>query len=148
MARLAVGDAAGTQIKQRRLVEIADAGAMGAFDIVGVNLEFGLGVDHGAAAEQQVSAQLMRIGLLRMLVHDDAALEGAMAAAGGDALDQFAGLPARRGVLDRGDDIGFTSFAGDDVGAVDLATRALAGEAHIRLTCRTSGRCRASTRIH
>ena len=34
-ARLVARDAAGAQIKQRRFVEIADRGAMAAFDVVG-----------------------------------------------------------------------------------------------------------------
>ena len=58
-------DAAGAQIEQRRLVEVADRGAMAAFDVVGEDFELGLGVDRGAPAEQQVAAELLRIGLLR-----------------------------------------------------------------------------------
>src|SRR5580700_12227283 len=49
--RLLGRDAARPQIKQCRLVEIADAGAMAAFDIIGVNLKFRLGVDDSALAD-------------------------------------------------------------------------------------------------
>ena len=45
-ARLVGRDAAGAQVEQGRLVELADAGAMGAFDVVGEDFELGLGVDH------------------------------------------------------------------------------------------------------
>ena len=41
-------DAARAQIEQRRLVEIADRGAVAALDVVGVDFEFGLGVDDRA----------------------------------------------------------------------------------------------------
>ena len=58
------GDAAGAQIEERRRVEVADAGAVAALDVVGVDLELGLGIDHRALAEDQVAAQLVRIGLL------------------------------------------------------------------------------------
>ena len=47
--RLLTRNAAGEQIEQRRLVEIADRGAMAAFDVVGEDFELGLGVDRGAS---------------------------------------------------------------------------------------------------
>src|SRR5207302_3342614 len=65
--RLVFGYAAGAQVEQRRLVEFADAGAVGAFDVVGIDFQLRLGVDHGAAAEDQIAAQLMRVDLLRVL---------------------------------------------------------------------------------
>src|SRR5947207_3357335 len=54
-ARLVAWDAAGAQIKKRRLVEIADGGAVAAFHVVGVDFEFGLGVDRRTRAEHQVA---------------------------------------------------------------------------------------------
>ena len=55
---------------------------MAALDVVGVDLELGLGVDHGAPADDQVAAQLVCVGLLGVLAHDDAALESAVTAVG------------------------------------------------------------------
>src|SRR5215472_13593530 len=92
--RLVLRDAAGTQVEQSRLVEIADAGAVPAFDIVRENFQFRLGVDRGAAAEDQVAAHLLRIGALRALADDDAALERGMPTPARNPLDQLAGLPA------------------------------------------------------
>ena len=43
--RLGLGDAAGAEIEERVLVEIADRGAVAAFHVVGEDLELGLGVD-------------------------------------------------------------------------------------------------------
>ena len=65
--RFSARDAAGSQIEERRLIEIADAGAVAALDIVGVDFELGLGVDRRAPAEHQVAAELVRIDLLGVL---------------------------------------------------------------------------------
>src|SRR5260370_541268 len=92
--RLFGRDAAGAQIEQRRLVEIADAGAVAALDVVGVDFELGLGVYDRPLADDQIAAQLVCVDLLRPLAHDDAALERAMRAPGSDALDQLACLAA------------------------------------------------------
>ena len=105
---------------------------MRALHIVGVDFEFGLGVDDGAPAEDQIAAQLVGIDLLGVLAHRDLALEGAMPPPGGDALDQFAGLAVRHLVIDIGDDVGFLG-AIDDEGAVEMTRRPLPGHLHARL---------------
>src|SRR3954454_7175318 len=92
-------DAARAQIEQRGLVEIADCRAVGAFDVVSVDFEFGLRVDDGAAADHQVAALLARIGLLRTLADDHAALKRAVSAIERNALDESRALPASRGVI-------------------------------------------------
>src|SRR5438045_94709 len=122
--RLLGRDAARLQIKQRRLVEIADTGAVAAFDVVGVDFELGLGVDDGAPADDQVAAQLVGVGLLRVLAHDDSPLEGAVRAIGRDALDQLAAMPAGNAVVYFGDDVRLVAARGY-VGGVKAALRAL-----------------------
>src|SRR5690242_3181304 len=47
-ARLVSRDAAGAQVKQRRLVEIADRSAMAAFNVIGIDFELWLGIDRRA----------------------------------------------------------------------------------------------------
>src|SRR3954469_8797130 len=85
-------DAARAQVEQRGLVEIADRGAMSASDIISVDFEFGLRIDDGAAADDQIAALLARIGLLRALAHDHAALKRTVPAIERNALDEFDGL--------------------------------------------------------
>src|SRR5450432_1151618 len=65
-ARLVLGDAAGAQIEQRLLVEVADGGAMAAFDIIGENFQLRLGIDAGAPAQEQVAIELLRVAALRV----------------------------------------------------------------------------------
>ena len=97
-ARLVGRDAAGAQIEQRRLVEIADAGAMAHLTSSAKISSSGLVSIDRAPAEDQIAAGLLRIGLLRALADDDAALERAVPAPRRDALDQLARLrrPAPR----------------------------------------------------
>jgi thioredoxin reductase (NADPH) len=58
--RLLGRDAARAQIEQRRLVEIANAGAVAAFDVIGVDFELGLGVDDRALADDQIATEQAR----------------------------------------------------------------------------------------
>src|SRR5229473_852432 len=132
MARFLGRDAARLQIKKRDLVEVADAGAMTALDVVGIDFELGLSVNRGAGADQQIAAQLVRVGLLSVFADDDAALKRAMPAPRRDAFDQLAGLPARNAMVDRGDDVRFVAAA-DDKGAVEPAARILACHRDARL---------------
>ena len=93
--RLLSADAAGSQVKKRRLVEIADRGPMAAFDVVGKDLELGLGVDRRAGAQHQVAAELVRIDLLSAGTDRDPPLKGTVPMPGGDPLEHFAGVTAR-----------------------------------------------------
>src|SRR6185437_12293934 len=79
-ARFWLADAARAQIEQRVLVEVADSGAVAALDVVGENLELGLGVDRGARAQQQIAVEQLGIGLLCLRPDGDAAEEHAMGA--------------------------------------------------------------------
>src|SRR5665213_2294612 len=129
-ARLVLGDAAGAQIEHRLLVEIADRGAVAAFDIVGEDFQLRLGIDAGAPAQKQVSVELLRVAALRVGAHRDAAEEDAMRAVVDDALVELARGAAGRGVLDEGDGGGFL-IAAQQEGTVEPAGCALAGEARM-----------------
>ena len=48
---------------------------MAALDVVGVDFQLGLGVDHRAFREQQVLVRLSGVGFLRVLMDDDLAVE-------------------------------------------------------------------------
>ena len=56
------GDATRTQVVQRGVVELADRGAVLARDLVGEDLEAGLGVDLGPVRQQQVVVGLFGVG--------------------------------------------------------------------------------------
>ena len=75
VARRGLVDAARAQVEELLLLDLADGGAVRAFHVVGVNLELRLGVDARVVGEQQVAVGLLGVGLLRVLVHDDAAVE-------------------------------------------------------------------------
>ena len=61
-AGLVGGDAAGAQVVQGGLVELADGGAVLAGDVVGQDLESGLGVDLGPVGQQEVVVGLLGVG--------------------------------------------------------------------------------------
>ena len=58
-------DAARGQVEERRLVDGAGGGAVAALDVVGVDLELGLGEELARLVEQQALADLVAVGLLR-----------------------------------------------------------------------------------
>ena len=75
VARLGVGQAAGAQIEDRVVVELADRRAVRALHVVGEDLELRLGVDGRAVGQQQRAVGLLGVGLLRVLPDDDLAVE-------------------------------------------------------------------------
>ena len=52
--RIRLADAAGAQVEQRVLIQLAGGGAMAAFHVVGEDLEFRLGVDLRAVRQQDI----------------------------------------------------------------------------------------------
>ncbi len=58
-------DAAGAQIENGFLVQLADGRAVRAFHVVGVNLQLRLGVGRRVVGEQQILVRLLGVGLLR-----------------------------------------------------------------------------------
>ena len=63
--------ATGAEVKEGIPVELAHGGPVGALDVVGVDLELGLGRDVGVAGEEQVAVGLVGVRLLRLLADVD-----------------------------------------------------------------------------
>src|SRR6185295_2408994 len=66
---------AGTEVEDRVLVELADGRAVGAPDVVGVDLELWIGIRDRFGREQQVAVRLLGVRLLRALVNVDQSVE-------------------------------------------------------------------------
>ena len=67
-------EAARAQVKERRIVELANGRAVAAFDVVGVYLEFRFGVDLGLLGEQEIVIGLVGIGPIGAFVDDGLAV--------------------------------------------------------------------------
>ena len=93
-------DAARAQIEKRVLFDLADGRAVRALHVVGVDFKLRFGVDLRLIGKQQVAIGLLGVGLLRVLVHDDAAVKDAMCAAVENAVVELAAAAVRLGVLD------------------------------------------------
>jgi hypothetical protein len=72
---LFLADAAREEVKLLLGVEVAGGGAVGAADVVGLNLESGQGIGLGLVAEHEVAVALVGVGLLRVGFDDDQARE-------------------------------------------------------------------------
>src|SRR5271157_1522582 len=132
MPRLLAPDAAGGQVEERRFIKVADRGAMAALDVICVDLELGLSVDRRSRAQHQVSAELVRIDLLRARPNCDAALKGTVRPPGGNPLKHFAGFAARSRMVDSGDDVRLLAPR-QHKGSVERAMRRLALALYRRL---------------
>ena len=95
-------DAARTQIKKRLVVQLADGRAVGAFDIVGKNLQLRFGVDDGVLREDEIAIGLLGVGFLGVLPDENFAVENAVRAVGQDAVIKFVAFAMRLGVIDDG----------------------------------------------
>ena len=71
-------DAAGAQVEQRILFDLADRRAVSTLHIVRVDFQLRLGVDLGVVGEQQVAVGLLGVSLLRVFVDDDPSVEDAV----------------------------------------------------------------------
>src|SRR5437763_7873080 len=108
---------------------------MAAFDLIGEDLELGLGVDGGARAQKQIAIELMRIGLVGARPDADPAQENSVRAILEHALEDFAGRAARRRVVDDGRDGGFLICA-EEVSAVDATRGTLASDRNLHILAR------------
>jgi len=104
-ARVRFGNAAHLGVKQRVLVERAHRVAVGAGDVVGVDLQLRLGVHLGAVGEHQGVMAHPGLGVVGALGYDDAALEDAARLVAHHALGQLVGLAVEAGVGDRGGEV-------------------------------------------
>ena len=120
LAGVLQSDAAGTEIKNRLLVHLADGGAVGAFDVVGEDFELGFGVNDGVVGEEEVAVGLFGVGFLGVLADKDFAVEDAVGAPGEDAVVEFVAFATGVGVIHHGVVIG-QLVAPDQVEAVENA---------------------------
>ena len=124
---LGLGDSAAGHVEERVAVELADGGAVGAFDVVGEDLELGLGVDRRRAAEQDALQRLLAVGLLGVAGDLDPGGDRADGAVVGDRAPDLPAGAAGRGVAD--DEIGVMTLpAPRQQGAARLGVGAFAGE--------------------
>src|SRR3954447_2934292 len=123
-ASVTLVDAARLHVEQRLGVELADGGAVGAFDVVGPDLKLGLGVDDGLVGQHEVLVGLLGVGLLRILANNDAAVEDRGCLAVQNALVQLVAVGVRLGVVDRGVIVDVLR-AVNDVEAVERRFRAV-----------------------
>jgi len=72
-----------------------------AFHVVGVNFELRLGVDLRIVGEQQIAVRLLRVGLLRVFMDDDASVENAVRMAVEDSVIKLPAAAVRAGMLDQ-----------------------------------------------
>src|SRR5947208_1643788 len=93
-------DAARAQIEQRVLFDLSDGRAVRALHIVGVNFELRLSIDLRIVGEQQVAVGLLGVGLLRILVHDNAPVEDAVRMAVKNAVVELTAAAMRASMLD------------------------------------------------
>ena len=98
-ARGLLVDAARHQVEQMVAVDLGDGRAVAALHVVGEDLELRLGRELAIVRQKQRVAGHLGVGLLRVLMHVDAALEDAARPAGHDVADDFASswCAARRG---------------------------------------------------
>ena len=89
VARVAFGDSARAHVVDGVLVHAADGRSVGALDVVGVDLQLGLGASQRGRREQQIWIGLLGVGLLRVLANDDAAAEDAAPLVVEDPLTDF-----------------------------------------------------------
>ncbi len=89
VACLVEAEAAGNEIEDGVFIDGADGGTMGAFDVVGVDFEGGLGVHEGGVGEEERFAGLLGIGFLGIFLHEYFALEHAGGMAVEDMFVEF-----------------------------------------------------------
>ena len=87
-------------------VDLGHRRAVAALHVVGENLQFRLGRELAVVGQQQRVAGHLGVGLLRLLVHVDAALENAARAAGHDVADDFGRNGAGTGMVEHHGHVG------------------------------------------
>ena len=89
MAAINVADAAGAQIEQLHRIQFAGRGPVAAFDVVGINLQLGLGREIAIIRQQQRVAGHAGIGQLSDLTNIDLPLEHPAPPAGCNITERF-----------------------------------------------------------
>ena len=75
---------------------------MGAFDVIGKNLQLRLGVNHRVVGQQQIAVGLFGVGFLRVLADQNFPVEDAMGAVRQNAVIKFVAFAMRPGVVHHG----------------------------------------------
>ena len=127
LSRRSFVDAARAKIEKRVLFHLTDGGAVRALYVVGVNFQLRLGVDLSFARKQQIAICLLRVGLLRVFVDDDATMKHAVRASAKNAIVKLAAAAVRLRVLDQHVVVQMLA-AGSGEQAVDQAIAAFAVE--------------------
>src|SRR4051812_10746516 len=96
--RLGFGYSTARHVEEGAAVELADGRAVGAFDVVGEDLELGLGVDRRAPGEEQALQRLLAVGLLGAARDLDPGGDRAGGEIVGDRAPDLTAGPARSGV--------------------------------------------------
>ena len=91
IARSGIRQAAALEVEHFICFQLADRGAVRAFDVVGEDLQLRLGIDMGLVGNQQIARLLSGVGLLRAFAHQDLAVEHGVRCAADHGLVQ---LPA------------------------------------------------------
>ena len=128
-------DAPRAQVEEGVAVYVARGRAVAALHVVGIDFEHGFGVDLRPAGEQERAVELVAVGFLRALAHDDMALEDAPRLPADGALVNLPAGRGRRAVLDAARMVGKLP-AGDGVGPLEGEFRALAQDFGLDLVAR------------
>ena len=131
-------NAASPQIKNGLLVQLADRRAVRAFHIVGIDLELRFGVHRRLVAEQDVLVGLLRVGLLRDRMHENAAVKHALRFVVQDSVEIFVTRAVRLSVFDNHVMIG-ELLAFRQVKAVEDALQPFTSEPGENVVPRNSG---------
>src|SRR5579863_2480790 len=99
LARRNLVDAPRLQVEQSVFFNLADGRAVGALHVVGVDFQLRLGVDLRIVGKQKITVGLLGVGLLRVLVYHDAAVENAVGMAVQDSVVELAAAAVRAGML-------------------------------------------------
>ena len=135
MPRRNAVDAARPQIEQHVLVHRPGRAAVGALDVIGVNLQRGLAVHGRVVAQQQRLAGLLRVRLLRELADEDFAFEHAAGFVGQHVLVQLVAGAIGGGVVEQRVIVAVLLAAEDDQ-PVERRLGVLAGEDAVQIVAR------------
>ena len=100
LPRSSLLDSARAQIEQSILIDLADRRAMGALHVIGMDLQLRLGVNSRVIGEQQIAVRLFGVGLLRVLMDNDAPVEYSMRLRIQNSVVELAAFAVRAGMLD------------------------------------------------
>jgi hypothetical protein len=90
------------KIEKRVFIQLSDGGAVGAPNVVGVNLQLGLRVHQRLLRKQEVFIGLLGVGFLRIFPHHDLPIEDSVGAAREDSFVEFPAGAVRLRMINKG----------------------------------------------